>query len=73
MSMNPATGEVLKMARLTGAPGAYFSSPVVGDGKVFMVSNECKVAVVRPSAQWEMLGVNELNDECHHTRLRLLS
>ncbi len=67
MSMNPATGEVLKMARLAGAPGAYAASPIAGDGKLFAVSVECKVSVLRAGAQWEMLAVNDLDDECFAT------
>lgn len=66
-SMNPATGELLKMARLSGAPGAYAASPVGGDGKLFAVSAECKVSVLRSGAQWEMLAVNDLDDECFAT------
>jgi len=67
LSLNPSTGEVLKMARLPDAPGAYVSSPVAADGKLFIVSNECKVSVVRASAAWEPIAVNDLNDECFAT------
>jgi outer membrane protein assembly factor BamB len=61
-SFDPATGEVLKQARLEGAPGAYYSSPVASDGKIYAVSEEGKVAVVRAGAQWELLAVNALDE-----------
>jgi len=61
-SFDPKTGEVLKQARLQGAPGAYYASPVAADGKLYAVSEEGKAAVVRAGAQWELLGVNELED-----------
>jgi len=67
MSIDPPTGKTLKMARLPGAPGAYVSSPVAADGKLFITSNECKVSVVRALAQWEPLAVNDLNDDCFAT------
>jgi hypothetical protein len=63
-SLDPANGKILKQARLTGAPGTYYSSPVAGDGKIYTISLEGKVSVIRAGAQWEVLGVNELGDEC---------
>lgn len=67
MSIDPATGAVLKMARLSGAPGVYVSSPVAAAGRLFITSNECKISVVRASAQWEPLAMNDLDDECFAT------
>lgn len=67
MSIEPATGRVLKMARLPGAPGAYVSSPVAADGKLFITSSECRVSVVRASAQWEPLAMASFDDECFAT------
>ena len=66
-SIDPATGAVLKMARLPNAPGIYVSSPVAAGGKLFITSNDCKVSVVQASAQWEPLAVNDLDDECFAT------
>lgn len=66
-SFDPKTGQILKQARLRGAPGEYYSSPVAADGKIYAISEEGKVAVVQAGAQWELLGVNELNDGCKAT------
>jgi outer membrane protein assembly factor BamB len=61
-SFDPETGEILKQARLDGAPGAYYASPVASDGKIYAVSEEGKVAVVRADRSWELLSVNALDE-----------
>jgi outer membrane protein assembly factor BamB len=62
-SFNPATGEVLKQGRLQGALGGYFASPVAGDGKIYTVSQEGKVSVLKAGGQWEVLATGDLAEE----------
>jgi outer membrane protein assembly factor BamB len=66
-SLDPATGEIRKQERLALAPGTYYSSPVAGDGKIYTVSQEGKVSVIQAGAQWEVLAVNNLEDDCYAT------
>jgi len=66
-SLDPATGRALKEGRSLGAPGEYYASPVAADGKVFLASEEGKITVLKASAQWEVLGVNDLGEEIHST------
>jgi outer membrane protein assembly factor BamB len=66
-SLNPATGEVFKTGRSKDAIEAYFSSPVAADGKVYLVSNDGKVSVLKADPQWEVLAVNDLGEECQAT------
>ena len=66
-SLNPATGEVWKTGRAKGAIDAYFASPVAADGKVYLVSYDGKVSVLRADPQWEVLTVNDLGEECQAT------
>ncbi len=66
-SLDPATGRALKEGRSVGALGEYYASPVAADGKVFLASVEGKITVLKASAQWEVLGVNDLGDEIHST------
>lgn len=61
--MNPVNGEVLKMGRTPEALEDYYASPVAADGKVFLVSASGKVTVIKAGAQWEILRVNDLNEE----------
>ena len=66
-SLDPKTGTVFKQARLTGALGQYWSSPVAGDGKIYVSNQEGKVTVLSASAQWQILAVNDLDDEIFAT------
>jgi outer membrane protein assembly factor BamB len=59
-AFNPSTGEVLKTGRVRGALGGYSASPVAPDGKIFLVSEEGKLAVLKAGADWEVLAVNDL-------------
>ncbi len=66
-TLDPKTGEVLRQGRLREAPGDYFSSPVGADGKVFTVSHEGKVTVLKAGGDWEVLATNDLDDLCNAT------
>jgi outer membrane protein assembly factor BamB len=66
-SLDPATGKVLKQARLSGALGQYYSSPVAADNKIYVISEDGKAVVIKPGAQWEILSVNDLDDSCYAT------
>ncbi len=66
-SLDPATGRPLKEGRSLDALGDYYASPVAADGKVYLASVEGKITVLKASAQWEVLGVNDLGDEIHST------
>jgi len=66
-SLDPATGKVIKQGRLTGALDQYFSSPVGVDGKIYTISQACKVTVLKAAGEWEILATNDLDDECQAT------
>ena len=66
-SFDPATGKILKQARLQGAIDSYYASPVAGDNKIFLASETGKISVVKPGTQWEILAVNDLNEPCYAT------
>ncbi len=67
ISFDPATGNVIKQGRLTGAIDKYFASPVAADGKVFLVGEGGQVSVLKAAGEWEILKVNELDDEVFAT------
>ncbi len=62
-TVNPASGEVLKMGRTPEALEDYFASPVAADGKIYLVSASGKATVLKAGAQWEILAVNDLDEE----------
>ena len=66
-SLNPATGEVLRQARLRGALEGYYASPVGADGKVYMISQAGKVSVLKADRDWELLALNDLEEEAYAT------
>jgi outer membrane protein assembly factor BamB len=66
-SIDLGSGKVLQQARLTGALGNYYASPVAADGKIYAASQEGKVAVVKAGAEWEVLTVNDLGEEVFAT------
>lgn len=66
-SLNPETGEVIKQARLTGALGSYWASPVVADRKIFLASEEGRVVVLNADANWEIQAINNLDEEIFAT------
>jgi outer membrane protein assembly factor BamB len=50
-----------------GALGNYYSSPVGAAGKVSLTSQEGKLTVIKPGADWEILAGNNLDDEAYPT------
>jgi outer membrane protein assembly factor BamB len=67
LSFDPATGNVLKQGRLHGAIDKYFSSPVAADDKVFLIGQGGEVSVLKAAGDWQILKVNELDDEVFAT------
>ena len=54
--LEAATGRVRKQSRLNGVSGAYFASPVAGDGKVIFISHDGTVTVLRAGGEYEVLS-----------------
>jgi outer membrane protein assembly factor BamB len=61
-TVNPENGEVFQQARLPEALGAYYASPVAGDGKIFFASEPGKITVVKAGPKWEKLATNDLGE-----------
>ena len=62
-SLDPASGQVLKQGRTPDALEEYYASPVAADDKIFLVSASGKVTVLKAGAQWEILAMNDLDEE----------
>jgi outer membrane protein assembly factor BamB len=61
-AFSATTGEVAKSGRVKGALGGYSASPVAADGKLFVVSEDGKVVVLRAGRDWDVLAVNDLGE-----------
>jgi outer membrane protein assembly factor BamB len=62
-SVDPASGKILKQGRTPDALEEYYASPVAADGKIFLISASGKVTVLKADPQWEILAMNDLNEE----------
>ncbi len=67
LSFDPASGNVLKQARLRGAIDKYFASPIGAEGRVYLVGQGGTVSVVSAKGEWDTLAVNELGEEVYGT------
>lgn len=61
-ALDPVSGKVIKQGRVTGALGDYFASPVAADGKLFLLTHDGKLAVLKAGPEFEVLKVNELDE-----------
>jgi outer membrane protein assembly factor BamB len=66
-TLDAGTGKVLKQGRLPGALDYYYASPVAADGKIYAISQEGHVSVVRAGGDWEPIARNDMEEECFAT------
>ena len=66
-SLDPVTGEVLKQGRLRDALDSYYSSPIAGDGKIYMISTSGKATVLKAGGQWEILASHDFGEDVNAT------
>jgi outer membrane protein assembly factor BamB len=64
--LDAETGRLLYRERL-GPRGAYFSSPVAGDGKVYVAARRGVVVVFAAGDQWKVLARNDLGETIQAT------
>jgi outer membrane protein assembly factor BamB len=62
-AIDPKTGKMLKQGRLMGALDLYYASRVAAADKVYLLSQQVKATVVKAGADWEILAVNDLEDD----------
>jgi outer membrane protein assembly factor BamB len=65
-TLNATTGEPIKTARLPGS-GAYYSSPVAADGKVYSIDEQGLLSVVRARGDWEVLSAADFAERAYAT------
>lgn len=61
-SVDATTGEPVKKGRISGR-GDYYSSPVVGDGKIYICSQRGTVCVVSAEKEWEELASADFGED----------
>jgi len=58
--LRPQSGEIVYRERL--APGAFTASPIAGDGKIYMGSEEGDVYVIATGATYRLLATNSIGE-----------
>jgi outer membrane protein assembly factor BamB len=66
-AFRPVSGEVLAQGRIRGAIDKFYASPVAADGKIFLVSESGKVAVLKTDGSLVVLALNDLEELCYAT------
>jgi outer membrane protein assembly factor BamB len=66
VTLDARTGQLVKQGRIPG-PGDYYSSPVAGDGKVFLVSQRGQLTIVSAEGSWRVLGKADFGEEVYGT------
>ncbi len=61
----PLTGKQVYRRRVAdGAGGGYTASPIAGDGKLYLTSEDGDIFVVKAGPEYELLAQNKLGDVC---------
>lgn len=60
---DPETGTMLRQERIKDAPGEYYASPVAADEKIYLVSQEGKVTVLKAGSEPQVIGTGDLGEE----------
>ncbi len=61
---NARTGERMYQTRLGGGTSGFSASPVAGDGKIFIASEDGDVYVVKAGPAYVLLATNTMGDVC---------
>ena len=61
-TLRSATGELIEQGRLEGAVDSYYASPIVADGKFYLLSRSGKLVVLPNDGSLEPLAVSDLDD-----------
>ena len=63
LCIDPKTGELLHEERLPGRTGGVYASPVVADGRFYLVSRKRGTFVYSADGKFELLARNQLSDK----------
>jgi outer membrane protein assembly factor BamB len=66
-TLDARNGQVIRRDRLEGASGAYYASPVFGDGKVYLASERGRVTVVSAVGEWKELATADFKEPIYST------
>ncbi len=65
-SLDARDGELVRRDRLPGG-GNYYSSPVAGDGKIYLLNERGRLTVVQAGRDWRVLGASDFEEDTYAT------
>jgi outer membrane protein assembly factor BamB len=65
-SLDARSGELVQRDRVPGG-GNYYSSPVAGDGKIYLVDQRGRLSVVRAGREWRVLSSGNFEEDIYAT------
>lgn len=65
-AVDAKSGELRKTARVPGT-GDFYCSPVAGDGKIYLISDDGKLTVTSAEDQWKVLSTADLGEPAFAT------
>ena len=63
ISLDAATGKLLKRGRLGSGKGKVYASPVGAEGKIYLGTLDGKLLVLEATGEWTVTRTNELGEE----------
>ena len=66
MSLDASTGKLVKRKRIE-ASGSYYSSPVVGDGKLYLLNEDGQLSVINAEGEWRVLSTDDFGEPIYAT------
>lgn len=66
-TLRPETGELIQQGRLKVPSDNFYASPVAGDGKIYIASENGRVIVLPPGGGLDAIAVNDLQDNIYAT------
>lgn len=66
-TFKPGTGEIIEKGRLKDGGISFYSSPVGSDGKVYFISRDGKITVLKSGGSIEPVAQGELGEMCFAT------
>jgi len=66
VSLNAFDGEFVKQARLPKGDN-YYSSPIVADGKIYLINQKGEVTIVSAEPKWRVISTTELGEDVFAT------
>jgi outer membrane protein assembly factor BamB len=62
-----STGKQVYRMRARGAPGTYYASPIIADGKLFVTSGEGQITVISLGPEPKFLASNDMGEPTYAT------